>query len=167
MSTPTPRTNRAWNVCGDDNAEAAWAFAQKLEYELAAEREKVQILERENAALRIIQAQDKENYQCAMKASMAVEEQLKSENAALREDLEELQRVVIETRLAAVNGMNEIRSALGLPLGHEDKSGKRVLDYVQQLKCENTGLLEAILNAPNSVCKELDRRSAARKEAQP
>ena len=38
MSTPTPRTNRAWNVCGDDNAEAAWAFARTLERELAKER---------------------------------------------------------------------------------------------------------------------------------
>jgi hypothetical protein len=38
MSTPTPRTNRAWNVCGDDNAEGAWSFARTLERELAAER---------------------------------------------------------------------------------------------------------------------------------
>lgn len=44
MSTPTPRTNRAWNVCGDDNAEAAWAFARTLERELVTEREKVRVL---------------------------------------------------------------------------------------------------------------------------
>lgn len=44
MSTPTPRTNGAWNVCGDDNAEAAWAFARTLERELAAERAKVRML---------------------------------------------------------------------------------------------------------------------------
>lgn len=44
MSTPTPRTNRAWNVCGDDNAEAAWAFARTLERELATEHQKVRAL---------------------------------------------------------------------------------------------------------------------------
>ena len=38
MNTPTPRTNRAWNVCGDDNAEGAWSFARTLEAELAKER---------------------------------------------------------------------------------------------------------------------------------
>lgn len=38
MSTPTPRTNHAWNVNGDDNAEAAWSLAQKLERELTIER---------------------------------------------------------------------------------------------------------------------------------
>jgi hypothetical protein len=35
MSTPTPRTNRAWNTLGDENAEAAWSFARTLERELA------------------------------------------------------------------------------------------------------------------------------------
>ena len=44
MNTPTPRTNRAWNVCGDDNAEGAWSFARKLERELDAERAKVRTL---------------------------------------------------------------------------------------------------------------------------
>jgi len=44
MSTPTPRTNRAWNTLGDDNAEAAWSFARTLERELADEREKVRVL---------------------------------------------------------------------------------------------------------------------------
>ena len=44
MSTPTPRTNRAWNVCGDDNAEGAWSFARTLERELDAERAKVKTL---------------------------------------------------------------------------------------------------------------------------
>lgn len=43
MSTPTPRTDRAWNVHGDI-AEAAWSLARKLERELAAEREKVKAL---------------------------------------------------------------------------------------------------------------------------
>ena len=40
MSTPTPRTNRAWNVRGDDNAEGAWSFARTLERELAIELER-------------------------------------------------------------------------------------------------------------------------------
>jgi len=44
MSTPTPRTNRAWNTLGDDNAEVAWSFARTLERELATEREKVRVL---------------------------------------------------------------------------------------------------------------------------
>jgi hypothetical protein len=44
MNTPTPRTNRAWNTLGDDNAEAAWSFARTLERELAHEREKVRTL---------------------------------------------------------------------------------------------------------------------------
>ena len=44
MSTPTPRTDRAWNVNGGDNAEAAWAFARTLERELATERKKVKTL---------------------------------------------------------------------------------------------------------------------------
>jgi hypothetical protein len=35
MNTPTPRTNRAWNALGDDNAEAAWSLARTLERELA------------------------------------------------------------------------------------------------------------------------------------
>jgi hypothetical protein len=38
MSTPTPRTNRAWNTLGDDNAEAAWSFARTLERELHESR---------------------------------------------------------------------------------------------------------------------------------
>lgn len=38
MSTQTPRTNRAWNTLGDDNAEAAWSFARTLERELAESR---------------------------------------------------------------------------------------------------------------------------------
>jgi hypothetical protein len=38
MNTPTPRTNRAWNILGDDNAEAAWSFARTLERELAESR---------------------------------------------------------------------------------------------------------------------------------
>lgn len=137
-------------------------------------------LKAENAALRTSITQSL--VYCTMK------ERLERENAALREEVEEAQRVVIETRLASVNGMNEIRSALGLPLGHEDKSGKRVLDYVRELKDENdelrerldqaatnegklrrenTRLLEAILNAPKAVCEELDRRAATGKEAQP
>ena len=44
MSTPTPRTNRAWNTLGDDNAEVAWSFARTLERELATEHEKVRLL---------------------------------------------------------------------------------------------------------------------------
>jgi hypothetical protein len=44
MSTQTPRTNRAWNAAGDDNAKAAWSLARTLERELAAEREKVRTL---------------------------------------------------------------------------------------------------------------------------
>jgi hypothetical protein len=35
MNTPTPRTNRVWNTLGDDNAEAAWSLARRLERELA------------------------------------------------------------------------------------------------------------------------------------
>ncbi len=38
MSTPTPRTNRAWNAVGDDNAEAAWSLARTLERELHESR---------------------------------------------------------------------------------------------------------------------------------
>jgi hypothetical protein len=47
MSTPTPRTNRAWNTLGDDNAEAAWSLARTLERELAtltAERDQLRAL---------------------------------------------------------------------------------------------------------------------------
>ena len=43
MSTPTPRTDRAWNVHGDI-AEAAWSLARKLERELAHERETSRLL---------------------------------------------------------------------------------------------------------------------------
>lgn len=45
MNTPTPRTNRAWNILGDDNAEAAWSFARTLERELAAERVQAKLWE--------------------------------------------------------------------------------------------------------------------------
>ncbi len=38
MNTPTPRTNRAWNTLGDDNAEVAWSFARTLERELHESR---------------------------------------------------------------------------------------------------------------------------------
>jgi hypothetical protein len=41
---PTPRTNRAWNTLGDDNAGAAWGLARTLERELSREREKVRVL---------------------------------------------------------------------------------------------------------------------------
>lgn len=44
MNTPTPRTNRAWNAAGDDNAGAAWGLARTLERELTTEREKVRVL---------------------------------------------------------------------------------------------------------------------------
>ena len=44
MSTPTPRTDRAWNVNGDDNAESAWSLARTLERELITERQKVRAL---------------------------------------------------------------------------------------------------------------------------
>jgi hypothetical protein len=30
----TPRTNKRWNLDGDDNAEAAWKWAEQLEQEL-------------------------------------------------------------------------------------------------------------------------------------
>lgn len=58
MSTPTPRTNRAWNVCGDDNAEAAWAFARTLERELATERARLRIVEEFMLRRHIPQAED-------------------------------------------------------------------------------------------------------------
>ena len=45
MNTPTPRTNRAWNAAGDDNAGAAWGLARTLERELAAERARLDWLE--------------------------------------------------------------------------------------------------------------------------
>ncbi len=78
MSTQTPRTNRAWNAVGDDNAGAAWGLARTLERELAellavnatgaarlahasaqlaAEREKVQALRL--ACERIVEQWDK------------------------------------------------------------------------------------------------------------
>ena len=44
MNTPTPRTNRAWNAAGDDNAGAAWGLARTLERELAAERARLRQL---------------------------------------------------------------------------------------------------------------------------
>ena len=55
MNTPTPRTDAT--VTGNSNPtrdeyEDLADFACKLERELATEREKVQTLERENAALR-------------------------------------------------------------------------------------------------------------------
>ncbi len=78
MNTPTPRTNRVRNTIGDDNAEAAWSLARRLERELAellavnatgaarlahataqlaAEREKVQALRL--ACERIVEQWDK------------------------------------------------------------------------------------------------------------
>jgi hypothetical protein len=38
LNTPTPRTNRAWNAAGDDNAGAAWGLARTLERELHESR---------------------------------------------------------------------------------------------------------------------------------
>jgi hypothetical protein len=39
MEIPTPRTNVRWNMDGDDNAEAAWKWAQQLECENLVIRE--------------------------------------------------------------------------------------------------------------------------------
>jgi hypothetical protein len=51
MNTPTPRTNRAWNAAGDDNAGAAWGLARTLERELAAERARLDWLLSRTAGL--------------------------------------------------------------------------------------------------------------------
>lgn len=57
-------------------------FATLREYIEKLERENAE-LQRELAALKINYAQDKENYQCAARAGMAVEEKLKHENETL------------------------------------------------------------------------------------
>ena len=73
MSTPTPRTDRAWNVHGDI-AEAAWSLARKLERELTIERstlagvieikrgvERDLAAERETSRLRLLAMHERED----------------------------------------------------------------------------------------------------------
>ncbi len=73
-------------------------------------RSECEALRAENAALRIIQDQNKMNYQCAIKASMAVEERLKSENAELlRKNSEwESERVQFANRAAKLARLEEL-----------------------------------------------------------
>ena len=61
-------------------------FATLREYIEKLERANAE-LQRELAALKINYAQDKENYQCAARAGMAVEEKLKHENETLRKSM--------------------------------------------------------------------------------
>ena len=64
-------------------------FATLREYIEKLERENAE-LQRELAALKINYAQDKENYQCAARAGMAVEEKLKHENETLRKSMKSI-----------------------------------------------------------------------------
>lgn len=58
---------------------------------------------------------------------------LKAQVELLEKENEELSNVIGRTRDIAICAMDEIRSVLGVPLGREDKSPKRVVDYVRDL----------------------------------
>jgi len=115
----TPRTDAAAIRCACSTYVVPSDFARELERENAALLLKIQDLElqnnamrstsrgkevaknkkleRENAelqreltALKINYAQDKENYQCAARAGMAIEEKLKHENETLRKSMKSI-----------------------------------------------------------------------------
>jgi len=141
MTLPTTKPN---------DRDLAWYVR---ECELLQDRNEA--LERENAALRIIQAQDKENYQIAMRASINVEQRLKGENAALREDWQLSERrwvarekewaektVEIEKENAALkkliddpNAMHEyyLRSGNGWEVWHGERLGQ-MENYIPELQ---------------------------------
>jgi chromosome segregation ATPase len=62
----------------------------------------------------------------------------------VKNDYEEASRALSSTRLLAAKSMDEIRLAAGAPLSGDDKSLKRAVDYVRELKAENARLREAL-----------------------
>ena len=149
MTLPTTKPN---------DLDLAW---YRRECELLQDRNEA--LERENAALRIIQAQDKENYQIAMRASINVEQRLKGENAALREDWQLSERrwvarekewaektVEIEKENAALRAERVLVSV---------HTGKFTTISGRAMICPDCG--RALLHENRAVI------DAARKEAQP
>jgi predicted RNase H-like nuclease (RuvC/YqgF family) len=79
------------------NNKEATELVRRLPETFATIQEYIEKLERENAelqreltALKINYAQDKENYQCAARAGIAVEEKLKHENETLRKSMKSI-----------------------------------------------------------------------------
>lgn len=91
----------------------------------------------------LLRKQEKDNYQCAMIAAMNVEKKLKGDLEEAQRDYDEASRVLASTRLLAAKSMDEIRAAVGAPLSGDDKSLKRAVDYVRELKADNALLREA------------------------
>lgn len=67
----------------------------------------------------------------------------------LHEQLDTAHSVVISTREQATIAMDEIRLAAGAPLGRDDTSKMRAVDYVAALRAENVQLKNRALNHEN------------------
>ena len=126
------------------NNKEATELARRFPETFATLREYIEKLERENAelqrkliALKINYAQDKENYQCAARAGMAVEEKLKRENEALLtalktalaiESLDESNLDELIARCRSVireQKIKQMTDAASLDIGHSCLSGDR------------------------------------------
>lgn len=126
------------------NNKEATELARRFPETFATLREYIEKLERENAelqrkliALKINYAQDKENYQCAARAGMAVEEKLKRENEALLtalktalaiESLDEFNLDELIARCRSVireQKIKQMTDAASLDIGHSCLSGDR------------------------------------------
>jgi hypothetical protein len=126
------------------NNKEATELVRRFPEVFATLREYIEKLERENAelqrkliALKINYAQDKENYQCAARAGMAVEKKLKRENEALRtalktalaiESLDESNLDELIARCRTVireQKIKQMTDAASLDIGHSCLSGDR------------------------------------------
>jgi uncharacterized protein YqgV (UPF0045/DUF77 family) len=126
------------------NNKEATELVRRFPEVFATLREYIEKLERENAelqrkliALKINYAQDKENYQCAARAGMAVEKKLKRENEALRtalktalaiESLDESNLDELIARCRSVireQKIKQMTDAASLDIGHSCLSGDK------------------------------------------
>ena len=126
------------------NNKEATELARRFPEIFATLREYIEKLERENAelqreltALKINYAQDKENYQCAARAGMAVEEKHKRENEALLtalktalaiESLDESNLDELIARCRSVireQKIKQMTDAASLDIGHSCLSGDK------------------------------------------
>jgi hypothetical protein len=126
---PTPETDKAtvttdW-MTGKPVVPADFARRLERERDKAREREKSLLLrlgqEKDHSEHVMARLNDSDTLRLAMFAD-------------LRREVEQQQSVISATRQTATDAMNEIRLAAGAPMSQDDKSQKRAVDYVADLR---------------------------------
>lgn len=84
-----------------------------------------------------------------------------NEVAQITSDYEECSIVLQNTRRSVVDAMDEIRVALGVPIGKDDKSPKRAIDYVKDQVAETQRLAKALNNVQDERATSFARLSKA------